>query len=64
MQAERVVSARSLEGARSGPTLMKIVFGVRLDPADGGAFVDQRLVMNRPKADPGTRRNRLREHTS
>ena len=32
---------------------MEIVFGVRFDPADGWTLVDQRMMMNGPKADPG-----------
>ena len=64
MQAQWIVSAGTLERAHRGTALVKIVFCVRFDPADGRALVDESVVVNSPKTDPGTCRNRPRPHTS
>jgi hypothetical protein len=64
MQTEWVVSTGAFECANPGAAFVEIVLGVRFDPADRGTFVEQRLMMNRPKADPGSRRDRVQVHTS
>ena len=64
MQAQWIGSAGTLERAHCGATLVKIVFCVRFDPADGRALVDEGVMVNSPKTDPGTCRNRPRPHTS
>ena len=64
MQTQRIVSAGTLERAHRGAAFVKIVFGVRFDQADGRALVDEGVMVNGPKTDPGACRNRPRPHTS
>ena len=49
VQAERVVSAGALERAHRGAAFVKIVLGVRFDPADGRALGGERVVMERTR---------------
>ena len=49
MQAEWVVSARALERARRRAALVKIVFGVRFDPADGRTLSERARRDERPE---------------
>ena len=64
VQAQRIVSPGALQRAHRGAAFVKVVFGVRFDPADGRPLVEQRVVMNGPETDPGTCRNRSQRHTS
>jgi hypothetical protein len=63
VQAQRVVSPGAFERARRR-AIVKVVFGVRFDPADGRTLCEQRFVMDEPEADPGACRNRPQRHTS
>jgi len=63
MQAQWIDSAGTLERTHRGTALVKIVFCVRFDPADRRALVDESVMVNSPKADPGTCRNRPRPQT-
>jgi hypothetical protein len=64
VQTQRIIGPRPLERTYRGAALVEIVFSVRFDPADGRTFADERVVVNGPKADSGTCRNRPRPHTS
>ena len=64
MQTQRIVGPGAFEGANRGAAFVEVIFGVRFDPAYSRTLVEQVLVMDRPKTDSGTRRNRSRPHTS
>jgi hypothetical protein len=64
MQTQWIDSPGTLERAHRGATFVKIIFRVRFDPADGRTLVDEGVMVNGPKTDPGTCRNRSRPHTS
>lgn len=60
MQAHGIVLPYPAQGAYVGPSGSEVIFAVNLDPADRWLLQEKLGVMGRPKADSGTRRNRLR----